>query len=74
MTDLINICLIIVVWVGIPVMAIYSFIAFILDCIHAKKEGRKLNGKVLARFIIFTSIFLLFLGAFAAFVYVFSGR
>ena len=74
MTDLINICLIIVVWVGIPVMAIYSLITFILDCIHAKKEGRKIRGKVLARFIIFTSIFLLNLAAFAAFVYVFSGR
>ena len=70
--ELINVLLIIIVWIGIPVFAIYSFIALIVECVRAKKENRKIRSKVLARFIVTTICVIFLFSAFAVFVYMFS--
>ena len=63
-----------IIWIGIPVFAIYSFIALIVECVRAKKEYRKIRSKVLVRFIVATIFIILLISAFLVFVYMFSGQ
>ena len=66
--------LFLIIWIGIPIIAIYSFIALIVECVRAKKEYRKIRPKVVVRFIVATMCVILLFLEFMAFVYIFSGR
>lgn len=67
-----GVLLFILIWIGIPVFAIYSFIALIVECVRAKKEYRKIRSKVLVRFVVTTICIILMIGWFLGFVYIFS--
>ena len=67
-----GVLLFILIWIGIPVFAIYSFIALIVECVRAKKEYRKIRSKVLVRFVVTTICIILMMGWFLGFVYIFS--